>query len=56
MTGESTKRPTGMPRWVTGFVWAGVAAVVLVGIMLASGHGPWQHLHVAGMQNMNGMH
>ncbi len=56
MAGESAKRATGMPRWVKGFAWAGVAAVVLVGVMLASGHGPWQHLNMGGMQNMGGMH
>ena len=54
MAGGTAKRATRMPRWVKGFVLAGVAAVILVGIMLASGHGPWQHL--GGMQNMSGMH
>jgi hypothetical protein len=37
-----------MPRWVKVFAWVGVGAVLLVAIMLASGHGPWQH--------MGGMH
>ena len=55
MAGETAaKRTTGMPRWVKVFVWAGVGALVLVVIMLASGHGPWQHL--GGMLNMSGMH
>ena len=38
-----------MPRWVKAFVWAGIAALVLVAFMLATGHGPWQHMGMAGM-------
>jgi hypothetical protein len=44
-----TKRAVGTPRWVKGFSWAGAVAILLVIVMLASGHGPWQHLNVSGM-------
>lgn len=39
----------GMPGWVKGFAWAGGVVVVLVIAMLATGHGPWQHMGMAGM-------
>jgi hypothetical protein len=41
---------TGMPGWVKGFAWAGGIAVILVAVMLLTGHGPWQHLGMAGSQ------
>ena len=44
---KRTAQPT--PKWVKTFMWAGVAAVVLVGLMLATGHGPWQHIGMTGM-------
>jgi hypothetical protein len=33
-----------MPRWVKGFIAAGIALLLLVVVLLASGHGPWQHM------------
>jgi hypothetical protein len=45
----ATSRDTSMPNWVKWFVWAGVVVVVIVGIMLATGHGPWEHMHMSGM-------
>ena len=44
-----SKGPTGMPGWVKGFIWAGAALLVFLVFMLASGHGPWQHMGTAGM-------
>ena len=38
-----------MPRWVKAFVWAGIVAIILVAFMLTTGHGPWQHMGMAGM-------
>jgi hypothetical protein len=32
-----------VPRWVKGFVIAGVVLVVLVVVMLLAGHGPGRH-------------
>jgi hypothetical protein len=34
-----------MPRWAKGFVIAAVALVVLIVVMLLSGHGPGRHMH-----------
>lgn len=45
----SDLRRGAMPGWVKGFLWVGVAAVVVIGAMLLSGHGPWQHMNMAGM-------
>ena len=33
-----------MPRWVVGFIIAGVALVALVVLLLAFGHSPRQHM------------
>ena len=33
-----------MPGWVKGFIAAGIALLLLVVVLLASGHGPWQHM------------
>ena len=37
------RRHQGIPRWVIGFIIAGVALVVLVVVLLALGHSPRQH-------------
>ena len=42
--GRKSRTAAGMPSWVKGFAIAGVAAVILVGVLLVNGHGPWQHL------------
>lgn len=34
----------GMPRWVKGFAIVGVALVLLIVIMLMTGHGPSRHM------------
>jgi len=39
----------GMPRWVKVLLWVALALAVIVAIMLASGHGPWQHFHSMAM-------
>jgi hypothetical protein len=39
----------GMPRWVKWFIMAAAAALVLVAALMIGGHGPWQHLGMAGM-------
>lgn len=50
MAGERFKgQGPGLPRWVKGFAWAGGVLVVLLVVMLATGHGPWQHMGMAGM-------
>ncbi|MEV6629178.1 hypothetical protein AB0M54_00305 [Actinoplanes sp. NPDC051470] len=36
-----------MPRWVKGFVIAGLVLVALVAVMLLAGHGPGRHGHHA---------
>lgn len=41
---ECSKRATGMPGWVKAFVGVGIFLVVAVGVMMALGHGPWQHM------------
>jgi len=33
-----------MPRWVIGFIIAGVVVAALVVLLLALGHGPRQHM------------
>ena len=33
----------GMPNWVKAFLLLGALALVGVGVMILSGHGPWQH-------------
>jgi hypothetical protein len=45
----SKREVSNTPRWVKGFLWTGLATVIVVGVMLASGHGPWQHMNMAGM-------
>jgi hypothetical protein len=42
--GRGNQKGAGMPSWVKGFVIAGAIAVVLVSVLLATGHGPWQHM------------
>jgi len=42
-------RRAAVPRWVKGFAWAGVVAVIVVAAMLLSGHGPWQHMNMSGI-------
>ena len=44
-----TDRDIGAPRWVklTGIV--AVVAVLLVIVMLLTGHGPWHHMGMGGM-------
>lgn len=39
----------GMPSWVKVFIGAVVVAIVAVGVLTATGHGPWQHGAPAGM-------
>lgn len=34
----------GMPGWVKVFMIAGVIVVVIIAVMLATGHGPGRHL------------
>ena len=36
-----------MPRWVKVFLLVGLALVVLIAVMLLTGHGPGQHMHHA---------
>ena len=50
MTIETKKRAaSGVPQWVKLFGWVGIAALVVVVAMIASGHGPWQHMaHMSG--------
>ena len=43
------EQATKLPKWVKGFVWAGLAAAIALAIILASGHGPWQHMNMSGM-------
>ena len=44
-SGEPAARQRqGMPRWVIGFILAGVVLVALVVALLAFGHGPRQHM------------
>lgn len=43
------RQATGVPGWVKGFMWAGLIAVIVAGASLATGHGPWQHMNMAGM-------
>ena len=38
---------TGMPRWVKVFLLIGVALIVLITVMLLTGHGPGRHMHHA---------
>jgi hypothetical protein len=38
-----------MPNWVKVFIGLGVVAIVAVGILIAMGHGSWQHGAMAGM-------
>ncbi|MEO6012866.1 MAG: hypothetical protein ABIQ30_04680 [Devosia sp.] len=40
---------TGMPTWVKIFIGIGIAAVLVVGVMMGLGHCPWQHGGMAGM-------
>lgn len=41
---ESKRVHLGMPGWVKAFIWVGIAALILVGILLVpGGHGPGQH-------------
>lgn len=40
---------TGMPQWVKVFIGVGVLAIVVVGVLIAMGHGPWQHGAMGGM-------
>ncbi|MBN9345814.1 MAG: hypothetical protein J0I48_06335 [Devosia sp.] len=40
---------TGMPNWVKVFVGVGLLAILAVGILMAMGHGPWQHGAMGGM-------
>jgi hypothetical protein len=50
MTGERSRRSAaGMPGWVKGFGVAGAALLVVLIVLVASGHGPWEHLGMAGM-------
>jgi hypothetical protein len=37
------KRQAGMPGWVKGFLWAGIALLAVGAVAGLSGHGPWQH-------------
>lgn len=44
---QSNEEPAtrqGMPRWVIGFIIAGVVVAALVVLLLALGHGPRQHM------------
>jgi hypothetical protein len=48
-TGADRTRPaeatTGTPRWVKVFAIIGVAVVLLIVVMLLTGHGPGRHMH-----------
>jgi hypothetical protein len=51
MTGhdpEHDQAGTGVPRWVKGFGIAGIVLLLLIVIMLLSGHGPGDHMHGLG--------
>jgi hypothetical protein len=39
-----SRQHQGMPRWVIGFIIAGVVVAALVVVLLALGHGPRQHM------------
>jgi hypothetical protein len=39
---------TGVPRWVKGFGLGGIVLLLLIVIMLLSGHGPGDHMHGLG--------
>ncbi|MBX6751191.1 MAG: hypothetical protein IRY85_16245 [Micromonosporaceae bacterium] len=41
---RAARQREGMPRWVIGFIIAGVVVVALVVVLLALGHGPRQHM------------
>ena len=47
MSEKSTEPRNGgrppMPRWVKGFVAAGMILISLVAVMIATGHGPGRH-------------
>ena len=38
-------KSAGMPRWVKVMLWGGLVLVIAIAVMLATGHGPWQHFH-----------
>lgn len=40
---------TGMPNWVKVFVGVSLLAILGFGILMAMGHGPWQHGAMGGM-------
>lgn len=44
-----SRTATGMPSWVKVFIGVGLCAILAVGILMAAGHGPWQHGNMAGM-------
>ena len=43
-SGSGTRAVAGMPGWVKIFAAVGVVLVIAVGVMLATGHGPGQHM------------
>jgi hypothetical protein len=42
---SNTEAAGGTPRWVKGFAIVGVALVLMIIVMLLTGHGPGRHLH-----------
>jgi hypothetical protein len=42
-------RTSKMPTWVKGFLWAGLVAAIGLTILLATGHGPWEHMQMGGV-------
>ena len=41
----ATDLTTGTPRWVKVFAIVGVVVVLLIVVMLLTGHGPGRHMH-----------
>jgi hypothetical protein len=42
---SNTEAAGGTPRWVKGFAIVGVALVLMIIVMLLTGHGPGRHMH-----------
>ena len=39
----------GTPMWVKVFIGIGIVAVLIVALLVAGGHGPWQHSAMGNM-------
>lgn len=44
------REATGMPNWVKVFIGVSLLAVLAVVVLMAMGHGPWQHGAMVGMR------